>query len=51
MTDLDLIMAEAPTIKLKTMKERKVRVRNREKRSKKAEAKNRTQRSMNPRRR
>jgi hypothetical protein len=51
MTDLELIMAEAPTFKVKTIKERKVRDKNKEKRSKKTEVKNRTQRSMNPRRR
>ncbi|NLT36916.1 MAG: hypothetical protein GXX95_01995 [Methanomassiliicoccus sp.] len=51
MTDLELIMAEAPTIKIKAVKERKVREKNREKRSKKVEIQNRTQRSVNPRRR
>lgn len=51
MTDLELIMAEAPTIMVKTVKERKVREKNKEKRSKKVMVQARTQRSMNPRRR
>jgi hypothetical protein len=51
MTDLELIMAEAPTIKVKTVKERKVREKNKVKRSKNVEVQSRTQRSMNPRRR
>lgn len=51
MTDLELIMAEAPTVKVKMVKERKVRDTKREKRSRKNEVKDRPQRSMNPRRR
>jgi hypothetical protein len=50
MPDLELIMAEAPTIKVKVVKERKVREK-REKRKRSDNAGSRDQRSMNPRRR
>lgn len=49
MPDLELIMAEAPTIKVKVVKERKVREK-REKRKKSNDVRS-SQRSMNPRRR
>ena len=50
MPDLELIMAEAPTIKVKVVKERKVREK-KEKRKSSNDVRSRGQRSMNPRRR
>ena len=49
MTDLELIMAEAPTIKVKVVKERKVREKREKRKGSGDRARN--QRSMNPRRR
>jgi uncharacterized MAPEG superfamily protein len=51
MSFLELIMADAPIVKVKVAKERKGREKNRNKRKNRTDVQARNQRAMNPRRR